>query len=366
MKSDIQIIRIEPHTPEWYEFRRNGIGGTDVGTILGLNKYDTAARVYHEKVGTISHSTEDNAMMFWGREMEDKIAQVWKYYDGTDFGYIENYKNDKVIRECRSVNGFVVNPKYPWLFGSLDRLINIKGGVNFLTGEALTTEAVLECKTLTYWASQIWEDGIPPYYLTQVMLYMILIESDYAEIAILQDGNKFRVERIARNEKLCNQIIKLTKIFWETRILPAKEALKKKNMAVLSGNLVAAESNDAIIQHLEPDPDGSEAYKDLMQERFLKTRNSVNGTISQFQICMADTFYQRLMARIAIARRKARNSMIKYMTEYGTDVIDFGRSGNVTWSEVKGRKNRKFTIRIKDKPSGDRVEEEFEKIDFNY
>jgi putative phage-type endonuclease len=83
------------HTPEWYSFRKNGIGGSEIGTILGLNKYDTVVRVFHEKAGTVEPRKEDNQFMFWGREMEDKIADIWRYYDGTDDGYIENYKNKK-------------------------------------------------------------------------------------------------------------------------------------------------------------------------------------------------------------------------------------------------------------------------------
>ena len=50
MRSDLQIVRVPEHSPEWYEFRRNGIGGSDVGCVLGLNRYDTVVRLFHEKV----------------------------------------------------------------------------------------------------------------------------------------------------------------------------------------------------------------------------------------------------------------------------------------------------------------------------
>ena len=105
MRSDLKLFKIPQHTDAWYEFRQRGIGGSEVGTVLGINKYDTALRLFHQKVGTIEIKREDNERMFWGRTNEDKIAEVWSYYDGTQDGYVENYTNNKMVRKCRSVKG---------------------------------------------------------------------------------------------------------------------------------------------------------------------------------------------------------------------------------------------------------------------
>jgi len=51
MRSDLIITRIPQHTDEWYDYRKGSIGGSEIGTVLGLNKYDTVARLFHEKVG---------------------------------------------------------------------------------------------------------------------------------------------------------------------------------------------------------------------------------------------------------------------------------------------------------------------------
>ena len=48
MNKDLQIYRIPHHTDEWFEFRKNGIGGSEVGTVLGINRYDTNVRLFHE------------------------------------------------------------------------------------------------------------------------------------------------------------------------------------------------------------------------------------------------------------------------------------------------------------------------------
>jgi putative phage-type endonuclease len=363
MKSDLQITRIKQHTPEWYAFRRNGIGGSEIGTVLGLNKYDTVIRLFHEKVGTIQPRMDDNNLMFWGRTMEDKIADIWQFYDNTDYGYIDNYKNGRVIRTCRNVNGYIVNPKYPWLFASLDRLINIKGGFNFLTGEALSTEAVLECKTLTYWASQIWQDGIPIYYLAQVTQYMIILETDYAEIAILQDGNKFHVEKIQRDEALCQRIIQISKRFWDNRVLPAREAFEKQQIARMEGKIGLAEQYEGAIQRYEPEPDSSQAYEQFMNERFLKERHELEGTLEMYALCKIDAFYRKFIKRLVEERQFIANSFINILQKHGTDVIDFGRGGNITWSERRRSKNRTFKISIREAPKEEQIEEQFEKLD---
>jgi hypothetical protein len=156
---------------------------------------------------------------------------------------------------------------------------NIKGGVNLLTGEKLKTVAVLEIKTLSYWSSQMWTDGIPISYLIQIHVYMIILETNYAEIAILKDGNEFTVEKYQRDDNLCEKIIEISKGFWYNRVVPAQEAFKKKQEAEKIGNISEVEKWDAEIVKYEPEPDTTEAYREFQSERFFKERDSIEGTM---------------------------------------------------------------------------------------
>ena len=365
MRSDLKIVRIPPQTDAWFEFRRSGIGGSEAATILGLNRYDTVTRTYYEKIGAVEPRRDDNARMFFGRYMEDKIAELWAFYDGTPEGWIENYKNNRIIRQCRNVNGLVVNPSYPWLFGSFDRVQNIKGGVNLITGEPLKTEAVLEIKTLSYWSSQMWEGGIPLPYLIQIHVYMIILETDYAELAILKDGSEFIVEKYARDEGLCEKIISITKSFWENLVVPGKIAYAKKREAEKVGNISEVEKFEAEIQKHEPEPDHSEAYTSFMSERFLKERQSVEGTIELYDLAKQDKVLNGIKGIIDDERTGIKNRMIKTLTDAGAEQIDFGKLGTCDWSERKGAKNRTFNNRIKEKPSEEQLMREFLKIDQN-
>lgn len=273
MKSHLKVHHIPSHTPEWYEFRKNGIGGSEVGTVLGLNDYTSAVILYYEKLGLRDPRKEQNEPMFWGSQLEDEIAEKWQYWDGTTEGMIAHYNNNSIVRQCRKVNGYITNPKYPHLFASVDRLMNISGGFRMdegRAGEALTEEGILECKQLSHWAAQKWESGVPIYYLTQVQDYQMILETDYAEIAILKDGNKFECFPVPASESTQQYILNHTTDFWYNRIVPAKEAVEQFRL----GNMSEQEM-DTIVQKYEPEPDSTEAYKEFVSEKFKKEREEM-------------------------------------------------------------------------------------------
>ena len=337
-----------------------------MGTVLGINKYDTAVRLFHEKIGSIEPRREDNERMFWGRTNEENIARVWQYYDGTKGGYVDNCVNNKIVRKCRSVNGYIVNPKYPWLFGSLDRVINIEGGFNMITGEPLEMEGILECKNMSYWVSQMWEDGIPIYHLAQIHTYMAIMETDYAEIAMLVDGGSLQVEKIMRDEALIERILTISKAFWYNRVVPGQKAIEQRNLAEIGGDLGETEKWETEVQRVEPDPDDSEAYKDFMEEKFVKVRETVDGTMELYALAKRDNFLKAFKNRIDKERTGLKNKFIQFLGNYGAESIDFGKLGVVNWSERKGSKSKTFNNRTKEKPDEEYIDEEFEKLDHNF
>jgi hypothetical protein len=127
-------------------------------------------------------------------------------------------------------------------------------------------------------------------------------------------------------------------------------------------NMTEIEKYDALIQKYEPEPDKSEAYKEFMEERFLREREVVEGTVEQYNLCKKDTLLRRLGSRLDEERTGIKNLLLKAIGISGAEVIDFGTLGSVNWSERKGAKNRTFTIRIKEVPTEDQVEKEFKKI----
>lgn len=366
MKSHLELHKIEHGTEEWYDFRKQGIGGSEVTASIGVDKDYSKLRLFHEKVGDADPRKDDNEDMYWGRTLEPIISDNWQYYDNSEDGYIENKKNKKIVRRCRQVNGYIVNKKYPWLFASIDRLINIDGGFNLITGEALQSEAILECKNSSYWASQAWDDGIPDKFLYQVTQYMLIMETDYAEIAMLKGGNRFYVEKVMFDSELAEKMIRITKDFWYNKVIPARKAFENRQEYEMTGDIMNIEKCESIIYELEPEADYTDDYTNFKNDRFMKEREKVIGTISLMNLAKKDNSLKALSNRIKDERKLIKNKCVDFMVENSSDTIDYGSLGTMTWYSKKGAKNRTFLNNYKEKPTKERIESEFNKLDLKY
>jgi len=85
------ITELVDRTPEWYEYRKNGLGASDSGIVCGLNPYSpTKMELYHIKVGTEERIDIMSEAAFQGIHNEEWVASLWQYYDGRENGYITN------------------------------------------------------------------------------------------------------------------------------------------------------------------------------------------------------------------------------------------------------------------------------------
>lgn len=182
---------------EWLRERKKGIGGSDVGAILGVNKWKTAFQVYLEKTEEITDINEQNESAYWGDQFEEVVAREFSKRTGK-----------KVRRDTRHFE----HPQYKFMVANIDRRI---------VGE----NAILECKTANQYLSKEWEnDEIPASYLLQVQHYLAVTRADKGYIAVLIGGQKFIWKEIDRDEELINMIIEAEKEFWklvEDRTPPA-------------------------------------------------------------------------------------------------------------------------------------------------
>lgn len=354
-KPHIHVHQLEPKSKEWFEFRRNGVGSSEVGTVLGINPYETRVRLFHEKVGSVDRPQFENANTFWGTQSEPMILDVWQYWDGTTDGYYNNYRASSRFRECVPFGYYITNDKYPHLFVSPDGIM-APGSTNIITGADIDDDfGIVEAKNLSYWSTRAWESGIPPYYLMQVNAQMLICEVEYAEIAILVDGKKFNVYPIERNESLCEGLLNHVNAFWD-RVEQGKSYHKVYQFAQLDNDLKGQEDAQAAIQALEPEPDETEAYQEYMKESFTKQREAVQGGVE-------DLVYARFYALcLAIERwckrqkQAMRNRLLKTMHDHGAEVIDFGDHGIVSNRVPDGKTDPRFDCKIKTKPTDEHVE----------
>ena len=189
MKSHLILTSTEGMTNrDWLSFRTRGIGASDVPAVLGFSEYESPMSKFDEKISLIPKPKFENLSMFLGKQAEDKNAEMWEYWDGSVEEMIKNFYSGNKVRRCRRINSYVQNPKYKWLFVSLDRVINKHTwkGVEF-------GEGTLEMKNLSSYEADKWEGGIPLKHLLQVQTQMAVCEFDYGELAVKLDDRNYTV-----------------------------------------------------------------------------------------------------------------------------------------------------------------------------
>ena len=187
---------------QWVEARKNGIGGSDVASIMGLNKYSSPLNVWLVKTGREeSPDLSDNQAVEWGNRLEDVVA--------------DKFADEHPELQVRRRNATMVSIKRPWAFANIDRWVTDgKGNVG-----------ILEVKTVGMRRAADWDNGVPLYYLTQVMHYMSVTGYQYAWVAVLIGGQEFREYYIERDEEDIKAINDAVDTFWrdfvETDTAPA-------------------------------------------------------------------------------------------------------------------------------------------------
>lgn len=178
---------------EWLEARRLGIGGSDVATILGLNKYQTAFELWLDKTAQIPvDDSETSEAAYWGNALEEVVAKEFERRTG---------------KKVRKRNQMFFHSKYQYLTANIDR-------------DIVKENAILECKTASAFLSKNWEgEEIPEQYICQVQHYMNVLNRDYAYVAVLVGGQKFIWKKIERDQELINMIQAACIEFWEVNVM---------------------------------------------------------------------------------------------------------------------------------------------------
>ena len=207
-------------TEETRNLRSTGIGGSDIGAIMGLSRFRTAYDVFLEKTGQKPDSP-DNAAIHWGNIFEDVVAKEYQAQTG---------------RKVQRINQMLRHPDFKFVIGNIDRAVvnpKIQGNVRWKDGR-LTTDRILECKTANGFTAKLWgeagTDYIPDAYMAQVQWYMLLTGCQYADLAVLIGGQDFRTFHINRDEGLIDIMLGEAINFWrntQAGIAPAPSSAEE-------------------------------------------------------------------------------------------------------------------------------------------
>ena len=179
---------------EFLAARRTGIGGSDIGAILGVSPFKTSMDVYLAKVAP--DPEEETELTYWGHALEPVI--------------IDRFARDHGIAVVRPAK-IARHPNHDWMVANLDGII---------TGDK---PGVLEIKNVNQFAARKWgeegTDELPLTYVAQVAWYMAVMDFDYAIVAALFGGNDYREYRVERDTELEDMLMDRGSEFWNNHVL---------------------------------------------------------------------------------------------------------------------------------------------------
>lgn len=168
------FIDAENHD-KWLEIRRRGIGGSDAGATVGMNKYKSNIRLWREKTGLeVPEDISDKPAVVFGKQAEKHLREIYR---------LEHPENTVKYSEF----GMYFSDRFPYMFATLD-------------GEIITPDGrhgVLEIKTTEIKNSlqwDEWDDRVPDSYYVQVLHQLSCTGFDFAivmaYIRYTKDGEK--------------------------------------------------------------------------------------------------------------------------------------------------------------------------------
>ncbi|MDO5559391.1 MAG: YqaJ viral recombinase family protein [Oscillospiraceae bacterium] len=145
---------------EWLKCRCRGLGGSDAGAVIGVNKYKTNLELWQEKTRRVRPADiSDKESVAYGKAAEQYIRALF---------LLDHPEFTSEYHEYR----MYANDNYPFLYATLDGELIDRDGV----------KGVLEIKTTTIknssqWAE--WDDRIPDSYYAQVLHQLLATGWDF-------------------------------------------------------------------------------------------------------------------------------------------------------------------------------------------
>lgn len=176
-------------TPEeiskaWHEQRDKGVGGSDVGVIMGVNRWKSVEQLWAEKTGRVKpEDISHKPAVILGNAVEPALRDEYAYRHPT--------------LKIEEPQYMLQDETKPWRQASLDGIITREDGM----------KEVLEIKTVGWPSAKYWEPGtVPISYACQVLHYMAV--SGYRQARLIaMIGNSRIIERAVEHDELLIEMI---------------------------------------------------------------------------------------------------------------------------------------------------------------
>ncbi|MEK5415100.1 YqaJ viral recombinase family nuclease [Paenibacillus sp. FSL L8-0708] len=191
LRSKRMVSTLDMTHDEWLDWRRKGIGGSDVAAICGLSRYKSPMAVYLDKLGEIP-PLDDNPKMKAGRILEPVVA---------------DWFSEETGMKATKQNAIFQHPEEPHMLANIDRWLPKQN-------------AGLECKNTAEYCRSDWEGATAPTeYILQANHYMAVTGADRWFIAVLIGGWDFQWRVVERDEELIKNLITIEREFWHSNVL---------------------------------------------------------------------------------------------------------------------------------------------------
>lgn len=230
------------------EDRNKFLGGSDTGTILGINPFKSAYTLWLEKTGHVEPADlSDKLAIKVGHMVEDTVAKLYEQETG------HRVRESLVSYMCK---------EYPFLKGHVDRLI-----IDDATRG-------LECKTTSSNNHYDYESGeVQPYYYSQCQFYMMMTGKKNWDLATLKDNTHFYINTIERDDEYIEVMLESMKNFWECvkndtppvldNSKSTTDSINRQFQEASNENAVDISSLDAILENRCKYAELEQQYKEL-------------------------------------------------------------------------------------------------------
>lgn len=175
----------ESGSQEWLQARKSGVGGSEIGAIMGFNPWESAYSLWAKKTNQIAEmDISKNPRVRFGTMFEEPILKMWAE-DNPDWEVFST--------------GTYRHSETPHIMANPDALARNKE-----TGEWI----VIEVKT----SAQYW-DSVPAHYEAQVMQYLYVMGLKRAKLIGVIGWDWWESE-IERNDFVIGAQIDFATKFW--------------------------------------------------------------------------------------------------------------------------------------------------------
>lgn len=204
-----ELLKVTPQTQElWKQMRKSTIGASEIASIAGLNRHQSALEIWMRKTDKLP-PLEENDAMFIGKNAEHLVAKMFERKElMTDLEPLEA----QILCAHDKYEWATATPDF-WLYNA--RLLTPSKNIQELLSSYAIT-GLLETKMQGFHQLDSWgENKAPEQYHIQVLWGLGVTGLKKAYIAALIGGFEYRSAYIEFDEELFDMLIELGEAFME-------------------------------------------------------------------------------------------------------------------------------------------------------